>query len=216
MPQIQRAAISGCCVGTYYYDLGGAHSRYRSKNIDEFAMRILDIGMNKINIAVTNTQQGPERAYLEQLGFKEVFTGPDGMHVHCVDSKVLGEALQKYREIKEKKIREEQERRRQEEIKRREALEKKVAAERAKKAELEKKELESIPTLDLLEDVTITWVRQQYTKYPNVSVQGLFNKLFGFKKMPNYERKWDDDDIVRSINSRLRRRREIAAGKAAK
>lgn len=212
MPQIQRAAISGCCVGTYYYDLGGAHSKYRSKNIEEFAMRILDIGMNKVNIAVTNSQQGPERKYLEQLGFKKVFTGPDGMIVHCVDSKVLSEALTKYKTIKEKKIKEEQERKRQEEIKRREAAEKKAAEERAKRAEAEKKELESIPTLDITEDVTLAWVKEQYTKYPNVSVQGLFNKLFGFKKMPDYERKWDDEDILRSINSRLRRRREIAKG----
>lgn len=209
MPQIQRAGISGCCVGSYYYDLGGAHSKYRSKNIEEFALKMVDLGMNKVNVAITNSVQGPERMFLEELGFKEVFKA-DNMYVHCVSSKTLTEALKPYNEIKQRKVKEEQERKRKEELKRQEEARKRAEAQRLARLEKEKAELAKIPRVTSNEDVTMAWIHEQYKRYPNVSVQGLFNTLFGFKKMPDYERKWDDEDVLRSINSRLRRRREIA------
>lgn len=211
MPQIQRGAISGCCVGTYFYDLGGAHNKYRSKNIEEFALRMLELGMNRINIAATNSNQGPERKYLEQLGFKEIMKAGGGMHVHGVDSDVLTKHLEPYRKILAEKAEKErlekiriQKEKEEAERKRRE----KEEAERKKREEKALKQMKDLKVITSTDDVTIEWVRETYKKYSEISLDTLFNHLFGFKKIPPYEREWDDEALLRSINSRLRKRRE--------
>lgn len=222
--QMQRSGMSGCCVGTYYYDLGGAHSKYRARNIDEFAIRMLEIGMNQINIAVTNDNQAPERGYLEQLGFKEVFRDGKGkgrMHVHAVDSSVLTAALKPYQEAKQKKYEEEQKKKREaaakkaeEDRARAEAARKKAEEERQKKIEAGKKELEALKPITSTDPVTIADLRKLYNAYPNLPVNVIMSKAFGFKldgqyAFPDYERRWDDDGLLRSVNSRLRKRAQV-------
>lgn len=219
--QMQRSAMSGCCVGTYYYDLGGAHNKYRAKNIEEFAIRMLSIGMNQINIAVTNDGQSPERGFLEQLGFKEVFRDGNGkgrMHVHAVDNNVLAKALEPYRAIQQKKYEEEQ-RKKREEAERRAAEERARAEARRKAAEEEKKKriaaaaeaMKSIKRIESTEQVTIADLRKMYNAYPDVPVNVVMSAYFGFKldgqyAFPDYERRYDDDALLKSVNSRLRRR----------
>lgn len=215
--QMQRSAMSGCCVGTYYYDLGGAHSKYRARNIDEFAIRLLEIGMNQINIACTNSTQGPERAYLEQLGFKEVFKDKN-MHVHAADSTTLTKMLKPYQEAKAKKYEEEQKKKREEAAKKAEAARvaaeaarKKAEEERAKKVELAKVQLAALKPITSTEQTTIAALRKLYNTYPDLPINIIMNKAYGFKldgaqAFPDYERKWDDDGLLRSVNSRLRKR----------
>lgn len=215
--QMQRSAMSGCCVGTYYYDLGGAHSKYRARNIDEFAIRLLEIGMNQINIACTNSSQGPEREYLEQLGFKEVFKDKS-MHVHAADSTILTKMLKPYQEAKAKKYEEEQKKKREEAAKKAELARiaadiarKKAEEDRKKKTELAKVQLEALKPVTSTAQVTIADLRKLYNAYPDLPINLIMNKAYGFKidgaqAFPDYERKWDDDALLRSVNSRLRKR----------
>jgi hypothetical protein len=216
MPQIQRAAVSGCCVGAYYYDLGGAHNKYRSKNIEEFAMRIAEIGYNQINTASTNASQGTERKFLEQLGFKEVFKS-GGMHVHAVDSATLEKHLKPHKEALAARKKAEAEAKRKAEEERQKKIKEQQEKERLAKAEADRKALEKLKDFRITsnEDVNITWVRKFYNEYKGISISVLFNTAFGFKAFPEYERGYDDDHILRSVNSRLRKRREVAKEKAA-
>lgn len=213
MPQIQRGAIAGCCVGCFFYDLGGAHGKYRSRSLDEFAMKMIQLGMNRVNIALTNREQGPEREYLEALGFEQKFT-EGGMYVHIVGSAVLDKNLAKYKEILKKKQEEEAAKKREQEEARR-----KAAEEKARLAKEEKEKREKVDMAALLEtakpndeDVTLKWVQDMYNRFPTMEVKTVFEGLYGFKTFPEYVRKWHDTEIVESINRRLKRRRDIAAG----
>lgn len=213
MPQIQKGTIAGCCVSANFYDLGGAHGKYRSRNIEEFATRVAAIGMNVVNIAMTNDGQNTERGYLEQLGFKEVFKFR-GIHVHAVSNTDLEKNLRVYKELLAKRQREEAERKKKEQEERERAAREKAETERKKKLEQDKKELAALakepkPGND---DVTIEWVRETYNKYPNQSVKAIFETIFGFKTIPDYHRKHHDAEILRSINSRLAARRRKSAG----
>ncbi len=218
MPQIQRAAIAGCCVGTFFYDVGGAHNKYRSKNLEEFALRMVDLGCNQINICATNAHQDVERQYLEALGFKEVmYKKATGMHVHAADNTELEKALKPFKEKKAeilKKAAEEAKRKAEEAEKKRKEEAEKV---RLAKIEKEKKDLEKLASLKVTsnDDVTMAWVRKTYNEYPSISIQSLFNHIFGFQKMPEWERKYDDDAILLSINSRLKKRREANAERSS-
>jgi hypothetical protein len=217
MPEIKKSGMSGCCVGGYFYDLGGAHSKYRSKNIEEFALKFCELGQSVVNFATTNESQGPERKFLEALGFKQIFHHGN-MYAHVVSGQELDKHLQPFKLRRAEIEREKAEKKRKEEEERRKKLAEQQEKERLKRVEAEKKELAKIKLAKVTsnEDVTLRWVQEQYNAYPNISVQTLFNELFGFKQMPNYERRWDDDALLRSINSRLRKRREVAAEAAKK
>lgn len=217
MPEIKKSGMSGCCVGGYFYDLGGAHNKYRSKNIDEFALKFCDLGQSVVNFATTNESQGPERKFLEQLGFKQIFHHGN-MYAHVVSGADLDKHLQPFKLRKAEIEREKAEKKRREEEERRKKLAEAAEKERLKRVEQEKKELAKLKLAKITsnEDVTIKWMRDTYNAYPTISISTLFNTLFGFEKMPNYERNWDDDACLRSINSRLRKRREVAAAGEAK
>jgi hypothetical protein len=217
VPEIKKSGMNGCCVGGYFYDLGGAHNKYRSKNIEEFALRFCELGQSVVNFATTNESQGPEREFLEQLGFKQIFHHGN-MYAHVVSGQDLDKHLQPFKLRKAEIEREKAEKRRREEEERRKKLAEQQEKERLKRIEQEKKELAKIKLAKVTsnEDVTLEWIREQYNRYPTISVQTLFNELFGFQKLPPYERKWDDEALLRSINSRLRKRREVAAQKVAK
>lgn len=219
--QMQRSAMSGCCVGTYYYDLGGAHNKYRAKSTEEFALRMISIGMNQINIAVTNDSQSPERKFLEELGFKEVFRDGNGkgrIHVHAVDSPTLNKALAPYQEIQKKKYEEEQkkkreeaERRAKEERERAEARRKQLEEEKKKKIAAAQEAMKKIKRIESNDQVSITDLRKMYNEFPGVPVNVIMSAYFGFKldgqyAFPDYERKYDDDALLKSVNSRLRKR----------
>lgn len=222
--QMQRSGMSGCCVGTYYYDLGGAHSKYRAKSIEEFAVRMLEIGMNQINIAVTNDIQAPERKFLEELGFKEVFRDQNGkgrMYVHAVDSTVLTKSLEPYRlkqqqiyEERKRKEREEQERRQREARERAAALKAKKEMELKAATEKAEKDLAVLEKITSNDEVTIEFLRELYNRFPGIPVRNIMSKAFGFKldglyAFPDYERRWDDAELLRSVNSRLRKRKTL-------
>lgn len=218
MPEIKKSGISGCCVGSYFYDLGGAHSKYRSKNVEEFALKMLELGMSRVNIAMTNSAQGPERQFLEQLNFREVFaTQVGGMHVHAVEAGELERALAPYKEILLQRQREAEEKRRKAEEER---LAKAKAAEetrRKKEEEAFAKLVSNTKTITDNTPVTIDWVRAEYAKYPSINVGTIFNTLFGFKGIPTgYIRTYDDLALLKSINSRLARRALMEKEKAKK
>lgn len=217
MPEIKKSGMSGCCVGGYYYDLGGAHNKYRSKNLEEFALRLVEIGMSQVNFATTNASQGPERKFLEALGFKEIFHH-GGMWGHVVAGTDLDKALTPYKLRKAEIEREKAEKKRKEEEERRKKLAEQQEKDRLKRVEQEKKELAKLKLakVESNENVTLKWVQETYNTYPTISVQTLFNTLFGFQKMPDYERKWDDEALLRSINSRLTKRREMASAGISK
>lgn len=218
MPEIKKSGMSGCCVGGYYYDLGGAHNKYRSKNLEEFALRLVEIGMSQVNFATTNASQGPERKFLEALGFTQIFHS-GGMWGHVVSGTDLDKALTPFKLRKAEIEKEKAEKKRKEEEERRRKLAEQQEKERLARVEREKKDLAKLKLakIESNENVTLKWVQDTYAAYPTISIQTLFNTLFGFQQMPNYERKWDDDAILRSINSRLTKRREVlAAGGAPK
>lgn len=216
MPQIQRGTLSGNCSSTYFFDLGGAHGRYRSKTLEEFALKMVDLGCNTLNIAPTNSEQKQEREFLEALGFKEVYrvnAGKGSMRLHATDSTTLQKALAPYHAIKAKKLEEEQKKKREAELKRLEEQKKRQAEleEKRKKDAAEAiKNLADLKPITSNEDVTKAWVIETYNRYPGIPISVLFNHIFGFKGMPDWTRRYDDDKILNSINSRLRRRRENA------
>ena len=216
MPEIKKSGMSGCCVGGYYYDLGGAHNKYRSKNLEEFALRLVELGMSHVNFATTNSQQGPERKFLEALGFVEIFN-KGGMHGHVVAGTDLDKTLQPFKLRKAEIEKEKAEKKRKEEEERRRIQAEKDEKARLIRVEQEKKDIEKLKLerVTSTDDVTLAWVQKTYKAYPTISVQTLFNTLFGFQQIPNYERQWDDDALLVSINSRLRKRRENAAKASA-
>ena len=118
MSEMQRSGFNGCCAGSYFYDLGGAHSKVRSKTLEEFAERIISIGYNSINTAITNDRQDTEREYLEALGFKEVFNYTQGsgsvLKIHAVDARTLEKSLDVFRESLRKKKEKEKRQKQQE------------------------------------------------------------------------------------------------------
>jgi hypothetical protein len=216
MPEIKKSGMNGCCVGGYYYDLGGAHNKYRSKNLEEFALRLVEIGMSQVNFATTNSSQGPERKFLEALGFTQIFHA-GGMWGHVVSGTDLDKALTPFKLRKAEIEKEKAEKKRLEEEERRRKLAEQQEKERLIRVEQEKKDLAKLKLakIESNENVTLKWVQDTYKAYPSISIQTLFNTLFGFQQMPNYERKWDDDAVLRSINSRLAKRREVLASGVA-
>lgn len=208
--QMNRSGMNGCCVGTYFYDLGGAHSKYRAKNIEEFAFRMIDLGYNQINTAATNTSQGPERKFLEELNFKEVFHNKNtGMHLHVVAGDELEKALAPFRLARQKKYEEEQ-------AAKRAAMLKAQEAERKKQEEIRlaaQKVMETLPQRATTDNTPLTltlyrtWLKDHPLVRPKQIVDHIFGANFGRDGgIPNYERYYDDAYAVEWINVGLTRR----------
>lgn len=202
--QMQRSAMNGCCVGAYFYDLGGAHSKYRARSIEEFAFRMIDLGYNQINTAATNSSQGPERKFLEQLGFKEVLV-EKGMHVHVVGSSDLEMALKPFREKRAEAVRIEQE-------KKREAAKKaaeEAAARQAKQRELVLK-AKNMKRREGNDPVTKAQLQAFFLEnadrpgaYPTVPFAVELVKAYYGVTVPGWDPYWDIDAYVTRINMNL-------------
>lgn len=216
MPQIQRRGIEGCCVSSNFYDLGGAHAKYRSKNLEEFALKMVSLGYTNFNIAITNQGQDVERKYLEELGFKKVWASKirkdyDGERItlHAADNTVLDEKLAPYRTL----LKQREEERKKKEL---EELQKKMAS--AGEA-LTKFFKERYPTLP--EKVSATDVHSWLELFPYASVDTIAKSLLGKEAdMSGFERRWSyDGEIARGFNTRLttihKRAEREAALKAA-
>ena len=67
---LTSAGIQGCCVGSNFYNLGGAHGHPTAKDQDEFNSWLCSRGVSSINIAITNYQQQKTRNYLINAGWK--------------------------------------------------------------------------------------------------------------------------------------------------
>ena len=209
MPEIKRTGLSGTCNGAYFYDLGGAHGKFRSRDLEQFAFKLCEIGMNSVNIAVTNDGQTTERKYLSELGWTKTKIGTR-MYVHTISNTDLEKALAPYKEIKQKKLEEEQARKREEARKKAEEEKKKKEAEEAKQRELVEKILPKIPSHKAERtDWSQDKIRAFMAEWEDVPVNLLFNTAFGFKEFPVYQRRDTHMPAIQnSLNTRLRKRRE--------
>lgn len=212
MPQIQRRGIEGCCVSSNFYDLGGAHAKYRSKNLEEFALKMVSLGYTNFNIAITNQGQDVERKYLEELGFKKVWASKirkdyDGERItlHAADNTVLDEKLTPYRTL----LKQREDERKKKEL---EELQKKMAS--AGEA-LTKFFKEKFPTLP--EKVSAAEVHVWLDQFPYASVDVIAKAFLGKEvDMSGFERRWSyDGEIARGLNTRLTTIRKKAEREAA-
>lgn len=196
MSEMKRSGFNGCCAGSYFYDLGGAHSKSRSKTLEEFAERIISLGYNRINTAITNDKQDTERKYLEVLGFKVVFEtaryNGEKLRIHAVDSETLEKSLAPFKESlrkkkeEEKRVKEEQRQKQQEERKR--LLEKQAKGEGAPLSR---------------EDATSSKIDQLLRTHPDDSLSTISKLYFGVT-LPNHNRRWSlPSEIARAIKYRL-------------
>lgn len=202
--QMQRSSVQGCCVGAYFYDLGGAHSKYRAKSLEEFAFRIIDIGYNQINSAATNASQGPERKFLEELGFKEALV-EKGMHLHVIGSSDLEAALKPFRELKAQRIKEEQERKKAEAKARQEEMEKRQAE--ARRRILEAKQMKAREgnapiTLDEFRKF-LTDNSDRPGAFPTVNFTAELCEIYYRVRPPKWDPYWDGQAYVNYINKEL-------------
>ena len=196
MSEMRRSGFNGCCAGGYFYDLGGAHSKARSKTLEEFAERIISIGYNRINTAITNDKQDVERGYLKALGFKVVFEttkySDEKLSVHAVDSETLEKSLAPFRESLIKK-KEEEKRVKEEQRQKQQEARKKLLEEQAKSAgaPLSRK------------DVTAERIDRLLRRHPEDSLNDISKLYFGVE-LPNHRRDWhQSSDIAKAIRYRL-------------
>lgn len=200
MPEIKRCGIEGCCVSSNFYDLGGAHSKYRSKDIEEFAGKLLTLGYTNFNIAITNSQQTTERKYLEELGFKQIWASrhheaseAERIWLHAADHVTLDERLGAYRErVKQK-----------EEEKKKKALE-----EAKKKAESDIKDMTVYfhdSFKELPEKVNAAQVTEWLERFPHAEVDTICKAFLGNSfEMTGFARRWSyPGEISRGFNARL-------------
>lgn len=213
--QMQRSSMNGCCVGAYFYDLGGAHSKYRAKSLEEFAFRIIDIGYNQINTAATNANQKPEREFLEALGFKEALV-EKGMHVHVIGSEELGKNLKPFRELRAQRVKEEQERKRAEAKARQEEMEKRQAEMRRRILEAKKMGPRASNEPITLEEFR-TFLNTNSDRpgaTPTVKFAVELCDIFYRVKPPAWDPYWDAQAYVNFINKELATRK-VAEERAA-
>jgi hypothetical protein len=206
MPEIQRGIIDGCCVAANWFDLGGAHGKYRSETLEEFALKFLSLGVGTVNYAWTNPIQQIEREYLEAIGFKEVHVSKhavgndDYIHLHAADADDLTKGLEPFREI----LKQRQEEKR---LKAMEAAKKKqeelfgIAQEYFKKTYGDK----------LPEKVTAQEVLQWCVNIPTtcdyaVMAQSFFGieGITDFRPLTGFTRRWSyAGEVAKGINTRL-------------
>ena len=196
MSEMKRSGFNGCCAGSYFYDLGGAHSKVRSKTLEEFAERIISIGYNSINTAITNDEQAVERKYLEALGFKEVFNYTQGsdsvLKIHAVDARTLEKSLEVFRESFRKK-KEEEKRVKEEQRQKQQEARKKLLEEQAKGA--------GAPLSR--RDATAERIEFLLRIHPDESLSSITRSYFGVE-LPNHRRDWhQSSDIAKAIRYRL-------------
>lgn len=196
MSEMKRSGFNGCCAGSYFYDLGGAHSKARSKTLEEFAERIISIGYNSVNTAITNDNQGEERKYLEALGFKEVFNYTQGngtiLRIHAVDARTLEKSLEVFRESFRKK-KEEEKRVKEEQRQKQQEARKKLLEQQAKGvgAPLSRK------------DATAERIFVLLQTHPDESLSSITRSYFGVE-VPNHRRDWNrPSEIAKAIRYRL-------------
>lgn len=92
---ISSSAITGCCHGVNYYNLGGAHGHPTAVNQDQFDEWINKKPRPHIIIAVTNISQGQTRKYLEFQGWNTQEVGH--LWISTIDNTSLNIYLTKYR-----------------------------------------------------------------------------------------------------------------------
>lgn len=196
MSEMKRSGFNGCCAGSYFYDLGGAHSKARSKTLEEFAERIISIEYNSINTAITNDEQDVERGYLKALGFKVVFEttkySDEKLSVHAVDARTLEKSLEVFRESFRKK-KEEEKRVKEEQRQKQQEARKKLLEEQAKGA--------GAPLSR--RDATAERIGRLLIRHPDESLSSITRSYFGVE-LPNHRRDWhQSSDIAKAIRYRL-------------
>lgn len=174
--QMKRSDVAGCCVGSYFYDLGNAHNHPRARSVDDFAFKLIERGNKSLNTAMTNSSQAVERGYLEACGFRDVGT-QGSMHIHVATANELEVALKPYRVKYQAAMQAQQD----EEQKKYEEL-------RRKQEEDMKKKLEAVKSTKKGIAATAAEIRTILNVKPrDLTIKDYLRQVYGFKKpLTNY------------------------------
>lgn len=88
---VSLGTVTGCCVATNIYNLGGAHGHVRAINQEEFDLKFRGKGWNNAVVAFTSMYQKPEREFLKVQGWREEQVN-NNISVHTI----RGDVLRKY------------------------------------------------------------------------------------------------------------------------